>query len=1404
MTAPRYNWKRNWVPRDGEFSFDSQGFLLSPARESEWAKCWKTDVLGFNELLDKRCLVLLGEPGIGKSHAIRDAKERTQARPGEIEPIVLFRDLSCYNSDQRLVEDVFNSSEFDAWRKGRGELHVLLDSFDECLLRVDSVADILADQFARLPSIQKLYLRIASRTAEWRTQLEDALRDRWGKDSLGVFELAPLTRDQVVSAAIVQQVEAEKFIAAAFGSEVVPFAIKPLTLELLFNVWKKRGGALPPTQREIYEEGCLELCRDSEKRQTPKLRGQFSADERLAVAAHIAAATFFCNRAAVWTGGSHAHKPESDLSISELATGHVTAKRQRLAVSEAAVREALNTGLFWSRGRNRLCWAHQTYGEFLAARYLTQEGLTTRQVLDLVAHPHDADRKLVPQLQEAAAWAVAPGSELFVHLARIQPEVLLRSDVATADAKHKSTLVDALMLAFAQDAVQGDWWAMRKRYSKLKHPQLARQLRCFLSDRNYAANARVEAVSMAEACGVSELLPLLATLALDEKESASVRAWAAAIVARSSDARQKERLRPLALGRVGADERNALRGSGLTACWPGHLSVDELFSSLTEPDERFHGIYDAFLRDKLVQKLTATDYPKALAWAESQAEHGRSFDGGYAGLVTRILDGAAEHIEATGVMAALANALLSRLRKHDFLHGARSSRLIDMLESRPDLRLRLVSAMVQCFEEDRNDSLMITRGGTRLVFPKEIPWLIERIRSAPSAAMQGRYAHLLSWVFYPDDAARIDAVIEAAEACPVLVEVMPHWLEPMALNSNEARKARDLHFDEQHHREAKEEHRIPKLLSPPPSERLISLLDQFEFGDLSAWWRLFLCLEVKDDGRWCEKHYHMDIRELVGWQSASDATKARLIAAAERYLLHCDSNPDEWFSRRNFKYHPAVAGFRALLLLANLRPTVCEALPRAVWQRWLPAILRLHHYDDRDDHQLLTAKTFSLVPVETTDWTLRVIEEENLEGDNLWILQKLPDKWHPVLGPALLRRLRRGRLKPLCYEQLLTALLEQRVPGALDFARSRIPSRVPTNCNRRRIALHVARLLMRHGDRDDWPRVWKLIGADATFGMALMEGFTHDVGRSPAAILKTLTETDVGKLWEWMLVQYPIQEDPDRSRGGEVTTRYRMADLRDSLVSYLADIGTAPGSAEVRRLISRYPQFEWFRRVLLRSQEQIRRLTWQPPVPAILFQLAESNRSRLVQSGGQLLEVVIESLGVLQSRLQGESLMARFLWNESKPRPEEDLSEWIKAELESDLKGRGVVLGREVQIHRFDRTDIHITAVTNSSRTDSLDSVKVIIEVKGDWHRELHSAMGSQLANRYLQENDCRHGLYLVGWFRRVSRIIRFEKQSLSKLRDRLTSQAKSLTNGERKIAAFVLDCSIPVPARNKRPLSKE
>jgi hypothetical protein len=140
-----------------------------------------------------------------------------------------------------------------------------------------------------------------------------------------------------------------------------------------------------------------------------------------------------------------------------------------------------------------------------------------------------------------------------------------------------------------------------------------------------------------------------------------------------------------------------------------------------------------------------------------------------------------------------------------------------------------------------------------------------------------------------------------------------------------------------------------------------------------------------------------------------------------------------------------------------------------------------------------------------------------------------------------------------------------------------------------------------------------------------------------------------------------------------------------------------------------------------------------------------------VQSGQQLIDVILESLERLQQKLHGETPLVPFLWNESTkkkftPKNENELSDFVKVHFDDDLVGRGIVINREVRIHRGQFTDIHITALVRGKSAETFDQVTAIIEVKGSWNPELKTAMATQLVGKYLTENHCQHGLYLVGW----------------------------------------------------------
>jgi hypothetical protein len=126
------------------------------------------------------------------------------------------------------------------------------------------------------------------------------------------------------------------------------------------------------------------------------------------------------------------------------------------------------------------------------------------------------------------------------------------------------------------------------------------------------------------------------------------------------------------------------------------------------------------------------------------------------------------------------------------------------------------------------------------------------------------------------------------------------------------------------------------------------------------------------------------------------------------------------------------------------------------------------------------------------------------------------------------------------------------------------------------------------------------------------------------------------------------------------------------------------------------------------------------------------------------------------------------------------------------------VVNREVQIRRRQLTDIHIDAVIPGAQPGTYARVYAIVEAKGHWNAELFENMENQLLGRYLAENRCRSGIYLVAWFccdiwnkQRDHRKNRCRDMRIEPTRDKLARQAQDLSKNGFDIRSYVLDVSL-------------
>jgi hypothetical protein len=225
MTIPfrdrdiRYDWQRFWIPQTGVLDLSDASFLPDPADD------FGPDALrSLSDLQGYRALALLGEPGIGKSSELKREHDRICAITGDARPRpqTIYVDLKVSSSEEALRRRIFEAPAFMAWKAGTGHLILYLDSLDEAMLRIETLANLLTEELLQTITSDRLSIRIACRTAVWPAgTLGTAFKEIWGEAAVGVFELAPLRRRDVQTALMAHQID-------LFGAHAVPFAIKPL------------------------------------------------------------------------------------------------------------------------------------------------------------------------------------------------------------------------------------------------------------------------------------------------------------------------------------------------------------------------------------------------------------------------------------------------------------------------------------------------------------------------------------------------------------------------------------------------------------------------------------------------------------------------------------------------------------------------------------------------------------------------------------------------------------------------------------------------------------------------------------------------------------------------------------------------------------------------------------------------------------------------------------------------------------------------------------------------------------------------------------------------------------------------------------------------------------------------
>jgi hypothetical protein len=466
--------------------------------------------LGWNDVLTHRLVVLLGEPGSGKTWEL-EAKVEQLNRQGQTAFYLRLEDLVNNPLEQVISADQLE--RLSQWKEGQSKAVFFLDSVDEAKLRVETDFGRALRRFQATVGMRALVrasIFISSRITEWRPRSDekevlailglpplkkasrrtDVVDESGANGQVFVIQIEPLDRARVQRMVSELGVaDAPRFTEALDASHAWPFARRPLDVASLASYWLQHG-QLGTLSTLIEHDVTEKLAETEQRRQQDPLTPELA---RLG-AETLAASALFCRKLTFRVPEQGQVDDGAALDASACLPG---------VWMPAQVRALMARAIFDGASYGRIRFHHRQILEYLAASWLSRrmrEGCGTRELKDLLIDTTRLPARVRPNSAPVLAW-LANGAEHWNDFARewitrLAPWVPMRyGDPAGLSVAYKRELLRAIGTRFRDH--RRVWLDYdNEALARLSHAELAPDVDAMVRDRALPEDLRVDMLAL--------------------------------------------------------------------------------------------------------------------------------------------------------------------------------------------------------------------------------------------------------------------------------------------------------------------------------------------------------------------------------------------------------------------------------------------------------------------------------------------------------------------------------------------------------------------------------------------------------------------------------------------------------------------------------------------------------------------------------------------------------------------------------------------------------------------------------------------------------------------------------------------------------------------------------------------
>ncbi len=1266
--------------------------------------------LPLSAFLDRSAMVVLGDPGMGKTTSFEEAANREDGAK-----YVKVRDFLTFSTGQYKQRTLY------------------LDGLDEMRAADGDGISVLDRIRGKLDALGRPQFRLSCRSTDWYGNSDlDSLAAVAPDGAIALLQLEPLSEPDIITIARDKIDDPTSFAQEATNRGVYELATNPQTLVMLLSVIKA-DGAWPTTRRKLFERACELLALERNDLHARRKGARRLGSPQILDAAGMLCAVLLC----------------ADVAGFSLTEGNADAVHPWIADltgDPAPLEVAARRRIFRSTGAERVTYAHRTIAEFLGARYLVdrvRHGLPVGRVLSLLV---GSDGGTLSELRGLYAWLACLYPEEAVSLLRRDPlGITLYGDVAVMGPSEKKLLIEAL----AELASRDPWFRAQDwnshPFGALATSDTAPMLQAILEDRSqvpHLVSCALAAIRHGpELPGMGSLLLAFAT---DETRPTFLRKEALPAFY-DSQPTQRHELRNLLdrmqQGQV-QDDGYELREVLLKLLYPREIKPAEVSHYLEIPSRRNAGAYDVFLRHHLIERTPPAEIPSILDTIVRSGRPKPTTSSGWrasflAQLIARGLDVVGEDVTTNRLYGWLSITL----DEHDLqvVQGAESKKIRDWFQGHPKIVCDLYEhwlSLAPVDQLDRNDYEFWRRLHHATAPAELVDRLLARAEKEGSTSlgtfMFQRAVEFAWWA--AADAITLDHLFEYVDRNQgfrallesLAVREIPPWrLDDARRHAKEKRGSDDART-----------RRVEDL-----QDRMEGIQAGEGVADLIYLARLYLGHLGQFGNSEGEVEPAARLAATTNFEIA-EATKGGFVASLSKLKFP----PPTEIGRKSAKSRSLYIGYLVLAgmdILASRSERDLLRLPKDT----LLSAVAFHYANDQGKDRGWIAFLVREVPTVVTEaleayWAPQLPRGKSHVSGIYGLAHG--DTLEPIAGYVTARQL---RPYPNCRLQELGYLLEAALkhldpPDFLTLAREVLSRKGAVRGKQR--ALWLAGAFMR-APQEFGPPLYSLLRSDrerigVAMGFIRPDDPRHRRGESPS-----LPADSLSLLIRLAGRHYPPTSWPRQGDVGDITAAHNVSDAIRGLINTLATDPSPEATEVLNRLVADFSLDNWRDHLAhaLAVQTQNRREAWfkRPAVVEVVHTLAGGQPS----SGADLQALVVHHLRDIGINLRhGNNDRYKDFWNEDShkkpvdPKPEDSGRNCLLGFLRTKLLPLGLCCEPEGYYANSKRADIKVL----------WSGGNLPIEIKRHYHPDLWTAPERQLRKFYMQDpGACGRGIFVVLWF---------------------------------------------------------